>query len=546
MTLTLRRFLVSFFLIVLGGAVYPALGQGSDVPKEWFLLDPEQNHVQGVSAERAYLELLKGRPSTPVTVAIIDSGIDIDHEDLKRIIWTNPKEIAGNGMDDDQNGYIDDIHGWNFIGGKGGEVIEDSYELTREYIRLKQKFGTVTEDKVPSKQRKEYESFKKIKDKFIRLQEENRSEYEYYLKLNKNLEASMDTLKSVLQTDHLSREAIDSLRSTSASVSFAKGFTKMMLRNAGDDADLEEIHKNLQEAVDHYRVIVEYGYNPDYDSRVLIGDDYSNPRERVYGNNNIKGPDPMHGTHVAGIIAADRSNAIGIKGIADNVRIMSLRAVPNGDERDKDIANAIRYAADNGAQIINMSFGKSISPQKEVVDEAVAYAQKKGVLIIHGSGNERQDNDKEGNYPNRKYLNGKEALGWLEVGATSSGSGKEFVADFSNYGKKTVDVFAPGVDIYSTVPNNGYEPKSGTSMAAPVVTGIAALVWSYYPGFTAEQIADIIKTSSRKFDGLKVKRPGGGESEFNELSVTGGLVNAYAALALAASRQSQSDNRLKK
>lgn len=546
MTLTLRRFLVSCVLIALGVTGYPALGQSSTAPKEWFLLDPEQNHVQGVSAERAYIELLKGRPSSPITVAIIDSGIDIDHEDLKRVIWTNPNEIAGNGIDDDKNGYIDDIHGWNFIGGKGGEVIEDTYELTREYVRLNKKFGSLSDNQVPSKQRKEYEAFKKTRDKFTRLKEENQTEYEYYLRLNKNLEASMDTLKSVLKMDHLTREAIDSFRSSNPSQSFAKGFAKMLLRNAGDDADLEDIHKNLEEAVAHYRVIVEYGYNPDYDSRLLIGDDYSNPQERVYGNNNVKGPDPMHGTHVAGIIAADRTNTIGIKGIADNVRIMSLRAVPNGDERDKDIANAIRYAADNGAQIINMSFGKSISPQKEVVDEAVAYAEQKGVLIIHGSGNEKQDNDKEGNFPNRKYLNGKEARGWLEVGATASGSGKDLVADFSNYGKKTVDVFAPGVDIYSTVPNNGYGDKSGTSMAAPVVTGIAALVWSYYPDFTAAQIADIIKSSGRKFDGLKVKKPGGGESEFSELSITGGLVNAYAALALAASRQAQTTDRLKK
>jgi subtilisin family serine protease len=268
-----------------------------------------------------------------------------------------------------------------------------------------------------------------------------------------------------------------------------------------------------------------------------VGDNSADVRERFYGNGNVKGPDPTHGTHVAGIVAADRTNEVGIQGIADNVRIMSVRAVPNGDERDKDVANAIRYAVDNGARIINMSFGKSLSPHKAVVDDAIAYAEQKGVLLIHAAGNESQDNDKEGNYPSRQYSNGKQARNWLEVGATSSGTGKDFVADFSNYGKKSLDVFAPGVDIYSTVPGNKYKEQSGTSFAAPVVTGIAALLWSYFPDLTAEQLVEIIKTSTRKFDRLRVGRPGGGEIEFSELSNTGGLVNAYAAVNLALTRR---------
>jgi cell wall-associated protease len=288
-------------------------------------------------------------------------------------------------------------------------------------------------------------------------------------------------------------------------------------------------------------VIVEYGYNPTFDARPIVGDNYADKRERYYGNNNVKGPDPEHGTHVAGIVAADRANGVGIAGIADNVRIMPIRAIPNGDERDKDVANAIRYAVDNGARIINMSFGKSLSPDKVIVDEAVAYAEQKGVLLIHGAGNEKQDNDKSGNYPSRYYANGKEARNWLEVGATASGSGKDFVANFSNYGKKTVDVFAPGVDLYSTIPGDRYKEQSGTSFAAPVVTGIAALLWSYFPDLTAAQVVDIISSSTRKFDRLKVNRPGGGEVEFPELSRTGGLVNAYMAVSLALSRQTQAD-----
>lgn len=528
-----------FFLGICAGLTFSASGQSSKPPKGWHILDPEHDRVQGISADRAYTELLKDRPSTPVIVAIIDSGIDINHEDLKDVLWTNPGEIAGNGLDDDHNGYVDDLHGWNFLGGPGGEVDGDTYELTRQYIRLSKKFGQLSESKIPGKLRKEYEEYTRVKDKFTRLRNENRDEYAYYTKLNNSLTMSMDTLKALLRTDSLTAEAIDTLTSSDPKISFAKGFTKLLLRNAQDGEDLEMIQKNLRQAVDEYRIIVEYGYNPDFDSRRVIGDDPNNPREHKYGNNNVIGPDPMHGTHVAGIIGADRQNRLGIEGIAGNVRLMVLRAVPNGDEHDKDIANAIRYAADNGARIINMSFGKSLSPDKVVVDEAVAHAERKGVLFVHGAGNEKQDNDKEGNFPNRIYANGKEVQGWLEVGATSSGTGKDFVANFSNYGRKSVDVFAPGVDIYSTVPNNGYEDKSGTSMAAPVVSGLAALLWSYYPEFTASQIADIIRTSTRKFDRLKVNKPGGGEALFGELSNTGGVVNACEAVRLAEARKSQ-------
>ncbi len=522
------------FSLFLSTAVF---GQTSSTSPErnWFLLDPDSNHVQGVSAEKAYATVLKGRPSKTIIVAIIDSGIDIDHEDLTNVIWTNPDELAGNGIDDDKNGYTDDIHGWNFIGGKDGEVNEDTYELTREYMRLDKEFGSIPENKIAKKQKKAYAEYLKIKDKYTRLRDKNQEEYSYYLKMSKNLKMSMDTLKSVLEIDPLTVAAIDSFKSTNPTLSFAKGFTKFILRNSSGGDDLELIQKELSETLNYYRVIVEYGYNMDFDSRQIVGDDYGNPRERYYGNNNVKGPDSKHGTHVAGIVAADRTNELGIKGIADNVRIMSLRAVPNGDERDKDIANAIRYAVDNGAKIINMSFGKSFSPEKVIVDEAVAYAEKRGVLLVHASGNESEDNDKVGNFPNRRYVNGKEARNWLEVGASSAGSDKSLAADFSNYGKKSVDLFAPGVDVYSTTPTNTYEEQSGTSMAAPVATGVAALLWSYFPDLTATQVVDILKSSTRKFDGLRVKRPGGGEVEFSELSNTGGLINAYEA-ALAASK----------
>jgi cell wall-associated protease len=265
----------------------------------------------------------------------------------------------------------------------------------------------------------------------------------------------------------------------------------------------------------------------------------SKHKEKYYGNNDVTGPDATHGTHVAGIIAADRKNELGIKGIADNVKIMSVRAVPNGDERDKDIANAIYYAVDNGANIINMSFGKSFSPEKDIVDKAVRYAEKKGVLLIHAAGNDSEDIDVEKNYPSRMYADGKEAKNWMEVGASAWGKDEEFVGSFSNYGKKSVSLFAPGVDIYSTIPGNKYKDESGTSMASPSTAGVAAILMSYFPELNAEQVKSILMNSARKFDNLKVQKPNGGQVNFNQLSISGGLVNAYEAVKMAQEMRNQ-------
>jgi cell wall-associated protease len=524
-------------LILTGFLIIPSflLAQEAEtaIPKDWFLRDPEQDHLMGVSAEKAYATILKDQPSRTVLVAVIDSGIDIDHEDLKNIIWTNEDEIPNNGIDDDKNGYIDDVHGWNFIGGKNGNVNEDTYELTREYIRLKKKFENTDENKVPKKQKADYENYLKIKDKFEKLKAKNEQQFELYRNMYVNVSMSVDTLKAVLKTDSITHESLANYNPSDPTLIFAKGLVMNLFKNIGDDATLTDLTSQLKEAYDYYRVIVEYGYNEDYDSRQIVGDNYNNPYEKNYGNNDVKGGDATHGTHVAGIIAADRKNDIGIKGIADNVRIMSVRTVPNGDERDKDVANAIIYAVDNGAKIINMSFGKNYSPEKAAVDKAVKYAEQKNVLLIHAAGNDGEDIDIEKNYPTRFYLDGKEAKNWLEIGASSAGENKEFVGSFSNYGKKNMDLFAPGVDIYSTVPGNKYKNESGTSMASPTAVGVAALVMSYFPELTAIEVKEILRNSTRKFDGLEVEKPGGGKASFSNLSSTGGLVNAYDAVKLA-------------
>ncbi|MFZ2906193.1 MAG: S8 family peptidase [Cyclobacteriaceae bacterium] len=526
--------IASVFILLMASATGVLAQQGASVPNDWFLLDPATDSVQGVSAEKVYSTLLKGKPSRKVLVAVIDSGIDIDHEDLKDIIWVNEDEISGNGIDDDKNGYIDDVHGWSFLGGKNGDVNDETYEVTREYARLKKKYANLTADKISEKEKSDFAYWTSVKEKFLTDSSEAIQQYNFYNQLYTKLAHAHDTLKQVLKVDTLTYERVAGLDVSNPSIKSAKGVLDFIYQNAGKEADLALVLEQIKGAVDHFEPQATCGYNPACNARAVVGDDVANVNQKYYGNNNVEGPDPFHGTHVAGIIGGNRTNTIGIKGIADNVSIMSVRAVPNGDERDKDVANAIIYAVDNGAQIINMSFGKSLSPDKALVDKAVKYAEQKGVLLIHAAGNDGKNNDTEPSYPSRYYLNGKEAKNWIEVGASAWGASDKLVGSFSNYGKKSVNIFAPGVRIYSTVPNNHYNNAQGTSMASPATAGVAAIVMAYFPNLSATQVKYVLEQSSRKFDGLKVLKPGSKDQiSFSELSTSGGLVNAYEAIKLA-------------
>ncbi len=509
-----------------GSTNLPLATNRSEAPEYWHLNDPMQDSVGGISLEKAYVDLLSGKqPKKEVVVAVIDSGIDIEHEDLEDNIWVNADEIAGNGKDDDGNGYVDDVHGWNFI----GNVDIDTYEMTRIYARLAPKYEGKTENEVTNKAEfKKYQAVKAAYDAEKKQLEEQASQFlPFYTQFERATEVLEDTLGT-----NFNEETVTSFEPVTEDQKKAKGIYGFAYGNGYSAKQLKEYNDYLIEKV-------EYQLNPQFDPRSKVGDNYADLNERVYGNNDYEGADAVHGTHVAGIIAAVRKNNLGIDGIAP-AKIMVLRAVPNGDERDKDVANAIRYAADNGANIINMSFGKSYSPEKTAVDEAVRYANSKGVLLIHAAGNEGKNTDVEDNFPTREYLGGNQSAPlWLEVGASGWGAGPAFVADFSNYGRKNVDLFAPGVDIYSTVPGSEYESLSGTSMAAPVVSGVAALVMAYYPNLSADQVREILLKSSIKLKKMPVSRPGEdpasseAEVKFKELSITGGLVNAYRALELA-------------
>lgn len=554
----LKQFLLSGLLILSGSAHAFSFqtAQPTDsttFPKGWFLQDPKIDHVQGLSVEKAYATLLTGRPSRTVTVAVIDSGIDFDHEDLKDVMWTNPKEIAGNGVDDDKNGYIDDIHGWSFIGGKNGNVKRDTYELTREYARLKSKYENLLESNVSKKDKPEYAYWLTIKTAFTEAKEKNAENYksciettDQYRQFHRSLSSAIEFVKTEYNVSVITAQLIDTVQG-GAKTRAAKSIFNFVYGNQGRDADVDAFARELKEVIDHntevcdnYKNGMEYGYNPEFDPRSIVGDNYANTEERFYGSNDVKGTFPVHGTAVAGVIAANRKNNLGIKGIADNVKIMALRAVPNGDERDKDVANAIRYAVDNGAQIINMSFGKDYSPQKDAVDKAVRYAETKGVLLVHAAGNDDDNNDTKPSYPTRYYKDGKEAGNWIEVGASGWGTDSTLAADFSNYGKRSVNFFAPGVQLYSTTPANEYKAMDGTSFASPAVSGVAAMLMSYFPTLTSLQVKDILIQSTRKFDDLTIKKSEKtGSVKFSDLSSSGGLVNAYEAVKLALSMESK-------
>ncbi len=504
----------------------------SRAPQDWYHLDRVPRSGPGLDTRAAYRDVLQGRPpQDTVQVAVIDSGLDIDHEDLAAKLWTNADEIPGNDVDDDGNGYIDDVHGWNFIGGPDGKnVDQDTYELTRIYVDLQERFAGVDSARVGPDARDRYRRYQDIKRTFQKKRREARKRLAKVGKAQKAVQASVDVLKSHLGTDSLTQSAVRSVTSSRRDVRRAQQTLQYFYDQDLSPSDLKDYKNQLERQV-------EYNYNPDFNPRSIVGDDYADKTERRYGNNDAEGPDPGHGTHVAGIIGATRDNSIGIDGVARGVRLMSVRAVPNGDERDKDVANAIRYAVDNGADVINMSFGKSYSPHKGVVDAAVQYADSMGVLMVHAAGNDGANVDSTDNFPSPYYADGGRAQRWIEVGASSWEGGEKLAASFSNYGAERVDVFAPGHSIYSTVPDDAYERNDGTSMAAPMVSGLAALIMAHYPSLTATDVRTIILETATPYRNRTVARPGDGETvPFGTLSDTGAVVNAHAALRRAANR----------
>ena len=511
-----------------------SFAQKETAPNGWHMLDKETNGYYGISAEKAYVFLKnKNLKSKTVIVAVIDSGIDTLHEDLKPVLWTNPKEIPGNGIDDDKNGYIDDVHGWNFLGGKDGRnVKEDSYEAARVYHSLSNKYLGKEPEDIDAKDKAEYEMWVKAKNNI--LGDVDPAEMLFIKKIYPQFLRGDSIIAKDLGKPEYNCADLKSYKSTDKDANMVKSICISTCQaNTSDEVTnkqiIEDIDGKIKKAESADNIPKEY-------RKEIVGDDETNISDRRYGNNDIMTGTPVHGTHCAGIIGAVRNNGKGVDGIADNVRIMMVRAVPDGDEHDKDIANAIRYAVDNGAQVISMSFGKDFSPQKQWVDEAFRYAESKNVLLVKAAGNDAKNIDNEDSYPSIAYLNGKGvATNVITVGASGDLKTGGLTANFSNYGKKEVDVFSPGVRIYSTLPGgNNYGNLNGTSMACPLVAGIAALTLEYFPNLSAKQLKYVIEKSAQK-PPYKLLKPGSGEMvNLSDISKTGGIVNAYETLKLAA------------
>ncbi len=490
---------------------------GDSARSDWHRLDYQTDGVIGVGSERALRELLASRkPTRTVVVAVIDGGVDTAHTMLAPNLWRNTGEIGGNGQDDDGNGFVDDVRGWSLLHTRDGTAVRhDTFELTRLYAACRKLAAGrgVTPPAAPGC------------DRISAAYQEKARELSGTLAQIRGLSSTLAGVTAALETaigsGPLTSTRVRGYTPASAQLEQAK---RVWLELESNGLNVEELAK----ARDAYASQNRYGL-----------DTLFNPRSEgvVVGMGDVTGPDASHGTHVAGIIGAARASGLAVQGIAPAVALMAVRAVPDGDERDHDVARAIRYAADNGAHIINMSFGKSYSPGKLSVDSAVRYAQEKGVLLVHAAGNDGANNDASASYPTSILDDGTRAMLWLEVGASSWKGLPVLAASFSNYGRTRVDLFAPGEDVLSTTPGGTVKRESGTSMAAPVVSGVAALLMSYFPEFTAAQVREILVESARTFPSLQVERPGDGvQVSFSELSRTGGVIDAYAAVKLALQR----------
>jgi subtilisin family serine protease len=471
-------------------------------------------------------------------VAVIDCPVDYSHPDLAPVMWKNLNEIPGNGKDDDGNWYRDDVRGWFFNCSREGKTVDNEQpEATQIYQLFSRQFEGRDEKSITASERRDWISYHKAKQQFEKGREKARA-FEAFFSDSIRLFSTLNDM--MMQSEQpITPDQIDDWKVNDPVYGKAvKSVLKEIFLNRYKSLDgfMRKLRYELPELRREYQSLWKCDFNPDCFPRAIIQDHPENPNERMYGCGFLSDPaseNNGHGTHVAGIIGAKRDNGTGIEGIANNVQIMSLSVVPSeGDERDKDVANSIRYAADNGAKIINMSFAKRFSPHKKAVDDAIRYAEGKGVLFFHAAGNYHLDRDTAVFYPERNFLSGS-AGNWIEVGNNQLSLDENLAAPSSNYGKKSVDLFAPGTDILSTYPGGRYETMTGTSMACPVAAGVAALIWSYFPKLTASELKKILMESVYKPD-LKVKKPGNtGLVPFSSLSKSGGIINAKNAVSTA-------------
>ena len=512
--------------------------QNNDL-KTWYHKDFSTTNVYGVNTNNAYKFLeSKGLKPRTVVVGVLDSGVEVDHPGLINNMWKNPNEIPNNGIDDDKNGYVDDIYGWNFIGGKTADVDADNLEVTRMVKKYQPIFEGTDSAKNRANQAKmpeEYAIYQKSKKLYDEKGSEAKQYYHYFSGFNNAIPSIVKTLNGKT----LTKANLAAIKPASQEDSRNLQILNSLVQDAGNvgktPKEVEELlRKEIEGALKHYESQATKHYNLDFDPRAeIVGDNYDNYNEKHYGNNHYEGPDASHGTHVSGIIAGLPHGNEAQYGVAHKVaKIMTVRAVPDGDERDKDVANAIRYAVDNGAKILNMSFGKAVSPGKKHVWDAMKYAEKKGVLLVKAAGNENQNIGENEYFPTNfmKQSDEKPFVSNMIVVGASTNNNQNLRARFSNYNGKMVDVFAPGQEIYSTVPDAKYEYLQGTSMASPVVAGAAAVLWAYMPSLTPQQIKEaLVKTVNKSTVNANVDS----NANFDQISVAGGVIDLYKAAQYA-------------
>ncbi len=503
--------------------------------RKWPHMDIFTDSVPGISLDKAY-DFVKNKKPKTVIVGIVDSGVDIEHEDLKNKIWTNPKEIAGNGKDDDNNGYVDDMHGWNFLGGEKGSAAPEQLEVTRLVKKLSPKYAGKTEDQIAEADKAEYQQFLKMQKEVETEREKAKGQMAFYQDLYNKITAADTFLRKKLGKENYTLEDVQKYADNDA----VKPALMYLPRVLSAGKSVKEFAKRIKNGVDYFKSRANM-YDLDFKGRVT-GDNPDDWNDKPgYGNNIVlgAGPDELHGTHVAGIVGAQRNNGIGMNGVAAPVVFIVARAVPDGDEYDKDVAKAIRYVVDNGAKVVNMSFGKPYSPHSDWVYDAMKYAADHDVLLVKAAGNDGKNIDLAENLhfptdspdaPNKEITDNV-----VTVGAMTRHFDDKLVAGFSNYGKDRVDIFAPGLEIYSTVPkDNQYKSIQGTSMASPEVAGVAALIRAYYPNLTAKEVKQILIDSGIEYHGDVIK-PGTKDEKipFDSMSKKGRILNAYNALLLA-------------
>lgn len=507
----------------------------------WYHKDFSSSNVYGVNTENAYKYLeSKGLKPKTVVVGVLDSGVEVDHPGLVKNMWKNPNEVPNNGKDDDNNGYIDDIYGWNFIGGKNGDIDIDNMEVTRvvkKYQPIFEGENSSTNKANQAKMPEEFAMYMKAKEIFTKKSVEAKQGYETYSRIQKMIPSMI----ALLNGKNLTPEAVSAIKPSTQEQAMAVSVLGQIAQDPAvkgkTPAEVQKyLDAQMKEALDYYGPQATKQYNLDFDPRAeIVGDNYEDYSERKYGNNHYEGPDAKHGTHVAGIIAGLPQGKEIQYGVGYKVaKIMTVRAVPNGDERDKDVANAIRYAVDNGAKILNMSFGKPVSPGKAAVWDAFKYAQDKGVLLVKAAGNENENIAENVYYPtNFKDVNDAKPFinNMIVVGASTNDN--EFLrADFSNYNQKMVNVFAPGEKIYSTVPDGKYEYLQGTSMASPVVAGAASVLLAYMPNLKPEQIIEsLVKTCNKSSVNAMINS--NTNNRFDLISEAGGVIDLRKAAEYA-------------